>query len=758
MLLKSQLNKYLIPFFLFFVLNVSIVCNVPFLRQAIGFLVLTIVPGLLFLQIMKLDKLENTEKFVLSVGLSISFLMLFGLLINYVLFYLGYEKPLSCTPLLIFIDLLFIFAIIRSKLNKDTFTTPPIFTLTRSEKVFLIFPIFFPFLSVFGMQLMNANNNNILLIVLLLLIPIYIIFICILNQHFPIKLYPIVLFLISISLILIFALRSNHLIGVDTHNEYYLFQLTLKNLHWNVISNSTLDSSLSISLLPTIYQSLLSTNSETLFKLLYPILFSISPLIVYIISKKYIGALYGFLSSCTFMFFYNFLWTSYHARTNIAILFFALAIMSLFSINIPLIKKKVLFILFIVSCLFSHYSTSYIFFIVIFLCMSMMKIFPNKSSKNNLFGLTTIFLFFVTLFFWYGMITKGAFHSGVIFIEKTLLELTSFFLIESRGATVQVMFGEGVIKKTIPQKIEFVFSWLKILFTCIGMMTLIGKYKETTAYYGATAKVMFGESVINKTIIQTIGFIISWLKSLFIHIETMSFIGIYKKTTVCSLDFSNFSFLVNKFEIEYFFMSIFFGIIYLISIIFPFISIGYSLDRIYFLGSVILSIFYVIGGIKIAECLKISSYFVILLVLIPYFFCVTGVAYEACNVPRDITLNSEGELYDKLYIHDQESYGILWLGKHHGDIPIYGDQYSNLRFISQCGMNSLRYAEFIDNKEDPIYGYIFLRYTGAINHKLLSLNFIWHDMTEYSHILNEKNKIYNNGGSEVYFSDCNKSF
>lgn len=107
-------------FFLFLVLIIStdlvILLNVPFLRQILGFFFLTLLPGLLILKILKLSKLGSTEKFVLSVGLSVAFLMLFGLLLNNLLLSLGYETPLSMIPLLISFNIAFIiFGIIGYK-------------------------------------------------------------------------------------------------------------------------------------------------------------------------------------------------------------------------------------------------------------------------------------------------------------------------------------------------------------------------------------------------------------------------------------------------------------------------------------------------------------------------------------------------------------------------------------------------------------------------------------------------------------------
>ena len=146
-------------------------------------------------------------------------------------------------------------------------------------------PVLFPALSIFGMHIMNTTDNNILLMFLLFLIPTYVAFVCFLNYKFPNRLYPVVIFLISISLLLLLSLRSNHIIGMDAHTEYYFFRTTLNNLHWGAFGHSTLDACLAISLLPTIYQSILNTSTEFLYKVLHSLLYPVSPLVVYIISK-----------------------------------------------------------------------------------------------------------------------------------------------------------------------------------------------------------------------------------------------------------------------------------------------------------------------------------------------------------------------------------------------------------------------------------------------------------------------------------------
>jgi uncharacterized membrane protein len=149
---------------------------------------------------------------------------------------------------------------------------------------------------------------------------------------------------------------------------------------------------------------------------------------------------------------------------------------------------------------------------------------------------------------------------------------------------------------------------------------------------------------------------------------------------------------------------------------------------------------------------QVRAYLVILLVLIPYFFfCATGVAHQMFGVRNAIILNSEGKQYDLMYVHDQESYGAKWL-KRCGEsgTKLYAvDPYGGIRLTSQGNipMSLIDVKSFKNNR--TCNGYIFLRYYNSINGKLYYKS-ISYNLSEYSHLLVEKNKIYASGGSEIY--------
>ncbi len=726
------------------VTNITIILDIPVLRQISGFIFLTFIPGFLLLFILKLNKLGLVEKIVLSVGLSVAFSMLFGLLVNSLLLALGYTKPLSTIPLLISFSIATIIlaaiAYIRNKGITFSFSN---FKLTTREKAFLIVPALFLLLSIVGTRLMNLTDNNVLLMLLLFLISAYVIFISFSNRRVSERVYPAVIFLISISLLLMYSLRSNHLIGADTHLEYFMFLTTLDNFHWGELGFFNLDSLLSISMLPAIYQIFLNIDPEYLFKLLYSVIVSILPLVVYILSKKYIGSFYAFLASVFFMSQIIFLWTPSAARVNIAILFFGLAIMVIFHNGISGFSKRALFIVFAASIIMSHYGTTYVSFLVLLFTWIGMQILarivsrrkevatlsagsytPKKnppvlppqgesppgydalayraaalesSQTQRKRGITIAFLalFLAMLFFWYSQMTGPTFTYGVQFIYETFTSWSEFFGIEFREYTVQSALGRTLPYAEIPQTIEFVFSWLTIIFIAIGVLATISRFK---------GMVSITDSGHRKS-----------------------------------------NFLLKKFDAEYLVLAIICCALLVMAAVLPHISRDYGMSRTYLQMMIPLSIFFVIGGIVASKYLKSRPYWVILVVLIPYFLCTTGAMSQLFSFPRNITLNSEGTLYEDMYVSDEESYAAKWIKEYGGGTRIYTGAWPGPRvLLSQGKIPRWRtLLSFISQYQEgkKIDGYLYLRHTDITVGRVV---------TEYPDLFARKSKLYTTGGSAVY--------
>lgn len=719
--------------------DLSILLNIPVFRQILGSIFLTFVPGWLFLCILKQDRLGLTEKFVLSVGLSISLIIFIGILINISYPLCGYETPLSLKSLVTsFTFALMILAVIAHLRGFDFFAKRNDLSLDARYKAIVLIPIFFLPLSVLGMHIMNTKDNNAMIMAMLFLISIYIILISVFHNKIPEQVYPLIILMISISLVLLMGMRSNHIIGSDTHMEYYIFLQTLSNEKWQILNKNTLDSCLSISIFPVIYQSFLNINPEYLFKILYPILFSISPLLVYIITREYLSEIYAFLASVFFMSQNIFLMTTANSRTTVAILFFGLTIVVLLNGRLSEFVKKLLFIIFIFSCIVSHYSTTYIFFFMMLFAAIGIQIMYRLSSykkrpaakkihldneqnvvdstlppavpgplKTNLtLGILTIF--FMVIFVWYSQVTGAAFDRGMGFIVDSINSLQDFFILESRQEFVASAFGSGVEDFSVPGRISFVFRWLTILFIGIGVMNILFRYRQGVAL------------------------------------------------PYVNMD-DHFGLLRKKFNIEFFFLCLICSAIMLASVALPFVSKGYGIERTYLLVTVVLSSFFILGGMTVAQLIRVRwKYLVILVILVPYFMCITGTTHQIFGYPGSIVLSSEGDNFDIFYIYDQEVFAAKWLKMYVDEgAKLYSDNFGERRLISQGLINVPVYSdsivELVKKNVSLKDGYVYLRYCAVVEGKLYGKggNAKWHYMSEYQDTFNDRNVIYANGGSVI---------
>ncbi|MFC1985417.1 DUF2206 domain-containing protein [Chloroflexota bacterium] len=734
---------------------VAILLDIPILRQLLGFFFFTIVPGLLILHCLKLNKLGLAETIVLSVGLSITCLMFFGLFVDRLFFIASYTAPLSTKPLVLsFGVLVIILDIIAYHRNKSVSFFYLNITLDNTSKAFLLLPSLLPILSILGMHLMNSTSNNSILMLMLFIIPAYIILIVILRHKVPQQVYLPLIYFISISIVLMWALRGNHIIGIDSHQEYQFFMSIYNAKQWSLPSiEDPVSSCLSVTILPVVYQSFMNMRVEQLFRILYPLLFSISPLVIFLIARKYVVSSYAMLASFLFMSQDSFLITSAAARTNTAILFFALSILVLFLSNINIQNKRTLFILFAFSIIVSHYTTTYIFLVIYFIAWIVMKILtaitqgrsvavvnsdilsktesasgiPTDTVDNAASKLAQIHvitgnmlqMLLVAIFLWYSIITYSAFSAGIHWINKVFITLKHFWLLESRGGGIEALMGRG-IPSLIPIRIELATSWLIIAFISIGVLTLVARFKNVLSTPNLCHKMP------------------NWLRS--------------------------------KIDIEYFSLAIAAAILLTVCVIIP--DAIYSINRLFFQMIVLLSLPCIIGGVVLANWVRIRPRLIMVTFgVILFFMCVTGSIYQVFDYPKNILLNAEGSHYDNLYIYDQDVYAARWLAENgiiEMERKICTDYFGNNVLISQ-GLISFYTISNVQifwagPIEYPNLGsYIYLRYFNVVKQTITARTGFYFPIEKYGQLFYEvtdpdaglawsyyTNKVYNNGGSAIW--------
>ena len=322
------------------------------------FLFLMIFPGILIMLMLKIRDISNWEYFTYAVGLSITFLMLGGLMINWLLPWLNItSRPLSQMPLLICFDIFFaIFGIIAYRQNKILSIKLKSPKLNLLNKVLFVIPIIFPLLSVLGATTLNNGGANNITSIMLILTAVYIFAVVLMRQKLDENIYPYSILLIGTALLFMSSFRNYYISGSDINGEFLVFQITKNAALWLPNSiNAIYNACLSITILPTIISNFSVINDNYIYKFLFQFISALSPLVTYLILKKYIDKLFAYLSCIFLISFPSYYFIlPMHIRTAVALFLFYLIASIIFNKILTTKHKMIMFTLISASLVVSH--------------------------------------------------------------------------------------------------------------------------------------------------------------------------------------------------------------------------------------------------------------------------------------------------------------------------------------------------------------------------------------------------------------------
>jgi len=349
--------------------------QIPILREVIGFIFLTYVPGILLVRILKIHKIGSAKTILLSTGLSIATLMFTGLFINIIYPYFGI-KPISLIPLIITISFITVVLSVVCYLRDKYYSEPDYISIDDLISPWVLTLCLIPFLSIIGTFIFNTYGNNSLQIAIILIIATFPI---IALKWMPEKYFSLSVFITSISLLYHTSLVSANIWGADINLEYYLSNLVLENLKWNAAIMDNYNGMLSVMILSPIYSLILKMDLKWILKIVYPTLFSFVPIGLFIISKKITNNKVAFLSSFFFMSSYAFYTVlPALARQEIAELFLILLVILIIEKSSFQKNKSILAIIFGSSLIVSHYGITYILILLMIIARLIIYGFSNK--------------------------------------------------------------------------------------------------------------------------------------------------------------------------------------------------------------------------------------------------------------------------------------------------------------------------------------------------------------------------------------------
>lgn len=702
---KSQ-TFFIFLLFISLVISIAIAWDVYIVRQLIGFIFLSFVPGSIIIGFFKLKQINLIEIILFSVGLSIAFLMFVGLIINEVYPFFGIFDPLSSHSIII--TIIGIVAALTSLVYVFNINLPnQISVLFKFQKrTFLL--IFLPIISVIGAIFMNSYGNNLLSLLVICTISGLIILSVFSKKIISPKYYPITLLIIAISLLFLFSFASMYIIGYDIPLEYYVFKLTKTSFHWvKLIPSAPLvalnyNSMLSITILPTIYSNVLNMSETWVFKLIYPSLYALTSLGLYQIYKKQFDDRVAFLSTFFFISFNAFYDVMLGlTRQMIGELFLIILILLMFEEKLSGSKKFALSIIFSAALIVSHYSISYILILLLFVTLPFLsRIHNEKKIQSNVLSWSFFLLFLILTFSWYGYISS----SPMVTLTTMIQNLYESFFVDflnpaSRSSSVIEVVALGSSATLIRTIGKAVFQ-IAQFFIVIGILNLIIKRREINISKG------------------------------------------------------------------YYFMSLTSMALLLLSILMPYFSSSLEMSRIYHIALIFLAPFFILGSVKLCEFFKIKriAFPLISIFLIVFFLFQSGFIYEISgDIPTAGALSkyrmdpqTNLALYVQ-YIHEQEVYSVNWIS-HNGVVPkVYSDRTSQYHALLSYGMLPAEYqhnwAYLLSNNTNnvPQDAYIYLGTLNVVESLAEgpSPGQLW-NITEISPFLDSCNKIYSNGGSDIY--------
>jgi uncharacterized membrane protein len=468
--------------------DLSVFLDIPVLRPILGFVLLTFVTGFLLLQNLKLTNFTPAEKAAVLVGLSISFILFVPFLMDLFFPALGISQPISTVPLITtFSVLLFALSIVTYK--RDAFA----FRITVSDYRTVAENVLTPPALGLGLILMLSIlgglsiwfYSNTLLALLSIATIVLVMGLLAANRLGGERFYPFYIVAIAIALQYTRTLASANLFGSDVLYELSYSEIVKLGGYWNATAatSSPYPGMLSVSILPNVYSLVLNVDTIWVYKVIFPVLFAVVPLGLYLILKPQFGSRSALLSTFLFMSFSGFYEIMPEiTREEIALVFLVLVVLLISNKRLQKLETSALVILFMAGMVVSHYATSYIFvFLLVFAWIGSALINQRDRKRNGRVALTSalVILCLVLTFGWYAFVSGAYTLASIVSIgSHTSTSLLTEFFAPNTDVTIGV-FGGGTPAASILHLLARYWQLATEVLIAVGVILII-RHRQTS--------------------------------------------------------------------------------------------------------------------------------------------------------------------------------------------------------------------------------------------------------------------------------------
>lgn len=745
------------------------------IKTVFGFPLLLVLPGFLFLQTFQFKKYFDWLFLAAAVGASLVILMLFGLFTNAMLPKIGVTPLIGNTLVVSYSVLLLLLSI--WPLRRDRTISMPAFRLKLLDYGVILWGLSAVVLATIGALRLNNDLGGGVALVNLYSMAALMAFVALFNRRIRTGVLAGVIYLQSLSLLLMTSLRGWDIVGHDIQREFSVFQMTRVPGVWSIdYLQDAYNACMSITILPTMLAEVLTIPDLYIYKVLFQVIFALVPVLSYIVMSRFFPQFIALLGSFLIVSFPTFFTDmSMLNRQEIAFLMFMLLVSIILDKQMSSRLRGLLIIFFGVGIILSHYSTTYI--VIIFLMtawggywfLRIGKKVPGLKvvlAKLGLLGksytiakhppISFIVLFAIIglSFAWSSYFTQTSDSS----IKRVLARTYDAVLKDSESArSTDTLYSVFSAKKMTPE--EVVQSYKDQV-----VAPARARAPEGT-YYTESNIVDFAPTFLPDAVLPLSNIGVR-LESYGVNVMNLNHSLKFNSAKLLQL-FLLLGLLISLFTIrfyrerlpsEYLFMSGA-GILFLAAmVVIPVLSVEYGVLRAFqqslFLTAPyavmgILSVFFLLGD-------KVAKTFTTTFVVVFFLISTGAVTQTTGGYKALLHLNDSGPYYDYYYIHDSEVKGLSWLNEQ-------AEKSENSNFQSEVQTD--RHVSKKVNERSKIgavneifpsltrrNSFVFLGYANVTRgnatmfHNGTNLNFIYpRDLIDIY-----KNKVYDSEGVIIY--------
>lgn len=733
---KHPAMAVLLPVFL---LAAGLVANDLWPSVQLSFLVacgMTMLPGYLIIRSLNVPVMRPMGFAILSTIGGATWLMLWGLIAVVVLPHVGINRPLdgSAFTWFYFVGITpFIVAALHRKVERFKKKLPPLSLWT-----WLLYGLAaaMPFMAFLGASMLNRGMGNGMTIAVFVVAAVSMLLAIWRSGRVSHSVLPTLLFSISISAVWSYSLRSGYLFGWDIQQEYEVFRATLQDGFWNFGNHTPYDAMLSLTILPSVLSSMSGTASLVVFKMFFPVIFSLVPVVLYyayrLMTREWIAFTAAALTVSQFYYMQQF---SALIRQQLAFLFFATIIYLLVDRQWDMKLKRWFIGLLMFGLVVSHYSTVYvaIAFLLAVYAVSKAVMLLRRDALSKIIRSQGI----VTWWSIAGLILGAVVWYGPATNSSTALNTDRHFSMNNMVETAKDKLQN---REQQPQDTR-------------GYLDSVGRqYRENRTYYqyyddaDNSAISTKKNSEIRRTPL---------LRQLAAMIDTSLryawwILGLAGASVFLYKVFGRFE--QQRFELGLF--TVLAGVIFIVGHVVPGVDEFYNVTRLsqqmlMFVGlpAVLTAVYILRHASELLQRVLLGIGLVLSLLM------ASGLATQALGGNPTANLNNYGDDYQRFYVRQTDVAGAVWLDKNmlRDDRPIYADRYAALRLIVPT---DIKRGIMYDVTPETIAkgSYVYADYANVVNgismasQKGQSYKFGFPDAFLRDH----KNVLYSNGSSEIY--------